>query len=218
MVTQEAFEKERLHWEAEHARVGEYTKRERRLLLEAFSRNRRKAAAPPPKPKQWKFKPRAPPCFSKPRTPSKTDDCEWLHEKLRRLRHLEKAWRERNEMALRAVCRRHCMEYDTGRLPYADSSTELLELLSKVGCYVDLAIVAVLPRKYLKVESFLKKVLTRLLLGFQLRKQGDAFQQWLEKDWELFYSIDEAPPAPAPAWRRRPGFVLRRRRRRRRTP
>ena len=92
------------------------------------------------------------------------------------------------------------MEYDTGRLPYADSSTELLELLSKVGCYVDLAIVAVLPRKYLKVESFLKKVLTRLLLGFQLRKQGDAFQQWLEKDWELFYSIDEAPaPAPSPA-------------------
>ena len=66
MVTQEAFEKERLHWEAEHARVGEYTKRERRLLLEAFSRNRRKAAAPPPKPKQWKFKPRAPPCFSTP--------------------------------------------------------------------------------------------------------------------------------------------------------
>ena len=92
------------------------------------------------------------------------------------------------------------MEYDTGRLPYADSSSELLELLSKVGCYVDLAIVAVLPRKYLKVESFLKKVLTRLLLGFQLRKQGDAFQQWLEKDWALFYSIDEAPaPAPSPA-------------------
>ena len=96
------------------------------------------------------------------------------------------------------------MEYDTGRLPYADESSELLELLSKVGCYVDLAIVAVLPRKYLKVESFLKKVLTRLLLGFQLRKQGDAFAQWLEKDWELFYSMTRRPrrhppPAPAPA-------------------
>ena len=103
MVTQEAFEKERLHWEAEHARVGEYTKRERRLLLEAFSRNRRKAEAPPPKPKQWKFIPRAPPCFSKPRTPSKTDDCEWLHEKLRRLRHLEKAWRQRNENELSLI-------------------------------------------------------------------------------------------------------------------
>ena len=83
---------------------------------------------------------------------------------------MEKAWRERNENELRAVCRRHCMEYDTGRLPYADSSSELLELLSKVGCYVDLAIVAVLPRKYLKVESFLQKVLTPIQFQYKMKQ------------------------------------------------